>query len=135
DGPERPVLFVKVGESRLFSDISKSPVTVVVVEGVSIHAADKDVLVSVVVVVSDGHAGIVPSPGEPSLFRHIRKRAVSVVMEEPVPVFRRSLLQAGYVRTVGEKDIQVSVIVIIEYGNTASHGFRRMFLRSFAAVQ
>ena len=79
----------------MFGHIREGPITIVVVERVVVNAADKNVLVAVVIEVTDGNARIVASSGETGFFGYIGKCAIAIVVEEPVPVLRRSLFLAN----------------------------------------
>src|ERR1035437_4945690 len=56
DRPQGSVLLVRLIESGFRRDIGESAVAVVVVQPVLMNSANKDVLVTVVVIVSDGDA-------------------------------------------------------------------------------
>src|SRR5260221_10123888 len=99
------------------------------------HAGYKDVFVSVIVVVADGHAGVVTSAGQASFFGNVGKRAIAVVTEEPVPIFWRSFFQTGDVCAIGEKNVRVAVIVVVEDRNASGHRFRCVLLRRLATIE
>src|SRR5580692_6435787 len=124
-----------MGKARLLSYVRKRTVTIIVIQGVSMHPGDKDVFVSVIIVIADGDPDVKSAPGEPGFFRDVRKRAISVVMEEPIPIFWRSFLQTGYVGTVCEKNVQIAVVIVIKDCNAASHRFRHVLLRCLATIE
>src|SRR5437660_7475660 len=53
--PERAEFFVRMSQPRFLRDIGERSIAIVVIELVSVHAAYKDVFISVVVVVSERH--------------------------------------------------------------------------------
>src|ERR1700689_1316982 len=62
-GPERAVLGVGLRrESSLRSHIGKRAVSVVMIQRIVIHATDENILVTVIVEVANGDAGIVTRP-------------------------------------------------------------------------
>ena len=105
------------------------------IERVSKDAADEDVLISVIIVVANGNRGIVTGACESRFFSHVGKCSIAIISEQPVRVFWRGLFQARDIGAVGEENVQISVIVIVEDGNTSSHRLRDVPLRGFATVQ
>src|ERR1035441_4719153 len=94
------------------------------VERVAVHAADEDVLVAVVIVISNGHADIVAGAGQTGGGRHILEMSLSVIAEKAIGVSGSCLLQATDIGAVGEEDVERAIIVIVEYGDTPGHGLR-----------
>ncbi len=89
-GPERPVLGIRLVEPSFRRDIGKGPVAIVVIERIAVDARDKNVFVAIVVVVSDGDAGVVAGSSQPSFLGDVGKVSVAVVFKEPVGIFRGS---------------------------------------------
>src|ERR1700741_4458253 len=79
--PERAVLLVKTCEAGLFGYVGESAVAIVVIEGISINASHKNVLKTVIVVVSDGHAGVIAGAFKAGLLGHIGESALAIVAE------------------------------------------------------
>ena len=86
------------------------------------HSANEDILVTIVVIVSDGDAIVETRAGESGLCCNVFEVTVSIVLEEPVGVLGRALLQSRDVGSVGEIDIEVAVVVVVEQGYPAGHG-------------
>ena len=124
NGPQRAIFLVGLREAGCFGDVGERAVAIVVVERVAVDAGDKDVFVPVVIVIADGDTDIVSGSSEASLFGDVGKRAISVVAEEPVPIFGRRLLQSDDVRPIGEKNVEVAVMVVVENSDASGHGFR-----------
>ena len=99
------------------------------------HAADEDVLVTVVVVVADRHAGIVASSGEARFRGDVFEVAGAIVFEQAVGVLRRALFERADIGSVGEEDIQLAVVVVVEDGHAAGHRFRRVALGRLTTLQ
>jgi hypothetical protein len=76
---------------------------------------------SVVVVIADRNAGGVANAGKTCALRDIFEGSIRFLVIEPIPVLRAVLLRnrafwCGIVepRTVGEKDIEAAVVVVVE---------------------
>ena len=75
--------------------IGKGAVSVVMVERVPADSRDKNVFVSIVVVIarSDAHpVQVLLFAGESRWLRYFRERSVFVLMKETVPIFRIGLV-------------------------------------------
>ena len=78
---------------------------------------------------------VVTSSRQPGLFGYVGEVSVPVVLEEPVGIFRGSLVERLDVRPVGEEDIELAVVVVIEDSHAAGHGFWRVTLGRLVAVE
>ena len=105
------------------------------IKRVAIYAAHEDVLVAVIVVIADRHAGIVSGSGQARLRGDVLEMTCAVILEQAVRVFRRALFERRDIGSVREEDIQLAVIVVIEDGDTAGHCFRRVALGRFTILQ
>ena len=99
------------------------------------HARDKNVFIAVVVVVADRDAHVVAGAREPGLFGYVGEVAVAVVLEEAVGIFRGSLLERLDVRSVGEENVELAVVVVIEDRDAARHSFWRVAFGRLTAVE
>jgi hypothetical protein len=137
--PQRAVLRVGLiqrgSEAGLRRDVGEGSIAVVVVQRAVMHAADEDVFVTVVIVIANRDARVVTRAGQTRRFGHVREMAVAIVAEQAIEILRRGLLQAANVGAVGEEDIQLAVVVVIEDRDAARHGLRRVPLRRFATVE
>jgi hypothetical protein len=61
--------------------------------------------------------------------------SVAVVLEKPVGVFRGSLVERFDVRSVGEEDVELAVVVVVEDGHATGHSLGRVALGRLATVQ
>src|ERR1019366_2808548 len=55
--------------------------------------------------------------------------------KKTVGVFRGALAERVDIGAVGEKDVQLTVVVVVKDCHAPSHGFRRMTLGRFATVE
>src|SRR5579864_5065967 len=135
DGPQGAILRVGFVETGPGGDVGKRSVAVVVIQRVAIDACYENVLIPVIVVVSDRDAGVIACPFEASLFRDVGEVSFAIVLEEAVVVLGRIFFQRLEVSAVGEKDIELAVIVVIEDSDTSGHRFRSVMLGAFVAVE
>ena len=105
------------------------------VQPVSMNAADEDIFVAIVIVIADRDPVVEAHARQTGLDGDILEVTLAVVFEEPVGVFGRVFLQRLYVGSVGEEDIQIAVVVVVENRYAAGHGFRRMALGRLATLQ
>src|SRR5215468_1715826 len=133
--PERAVFRIRLVETGLGRDISESPVPVVVIERVAIDAGDEDVFKPIVVVVSDGNARVVARSSQSCLLRDVGEVSLAIILEKAVVVLRRIFLLRLQIGTVREENVELAVIVVIENGNASFHGFGRVMLGTFVAVE
>ncbi len=125
--------------ASLGGDVSKSAVTVVVVKNISAQVGDQQVDVSVVVVIAGRHSHAVGVALHSGGFGDVSKSAIAVVAIEPVPVARIGFVRQRparhgilNLRSVHEEQIEAAVVVVIEHGHAAAHGFRQIFLAGAA---
>ncbi len=136
NSPQRAIFrIVPLVEARLLCHIRERAVTIVVVESVAVNAGHENVRVTVVVIIADRDADIEARSFQARMLSDIGEGAVPVVAEEAVRILRRGFLQSRDVCAVREKDIGPAVAVVIEYCDTASHGFRNIFGRTLTAVE
>ena len=135
DRPQRAVLGIGLVQPGFRCDIGEGAVAVVVIQRVAIDAGDKDVFISVVVVIADGDADVVAGSGQAGFFGDVGEVALAVVFEEAVVVLRRILLQSLDVGAVGEEDVELAVVVVVEDSHAAGHGFGRVALGRLIAVE
>jgi hypothetical protein len=75
------------------------------------HSANEDILSAVVVVVSDGNPNVESSSRKTGVGGDIREVTVAIVLEKPVGVLLRGFLQGQNVGSIGEENVQVSVVM------------------------
>src|SRR5258708_9933634 len=66
---------------------------------------------------------------------YIGKGAVPVVAEEPVRVTGIAFFKGRDGRAIGKEDVQQTVVVVVEQRYSASHGFKRVPLRTDAVLE
>src|SRR5581483_9628404 len=131
---------VAASNSGFVGDIGKGSVAVVVIKNVAAVAGDVEIFETVVVVVADSHAHAVEvlrHSAKTGTFGHIGESAVRVLVVQAIPEFLAGLIRRlsvghriGELGAVGEEDIQPAVVVVIEGGHAAAHGFDQVFVRS-----
>src|SRR5579862_1733078 len=84
DGPERPVFRIGFVEPGLCRYIGEGSVSVVVVERIFVHTCDKNIFVSVVVVVADRHADVVTAAGETSFLGDVGEVSFAIILKKTV---------------------------------------------------
>ena len=134
-GPERSVFRIGLIETGLGRHVRECAISVVVIERVLIDAGDKDVFVSIVVIVGHRDAHIIAAAREACLFGHIREVPMAVVFKKTIEIFRRGLTERFNVRPVGEEDVQLAVVVVVKDGYASCHGFGCMALGRLTTVE
>ena len=124
-----------MGQTCLLGHIREDAISVVVVKRVAVNPGDKNVVVNIIVVVSNGDARVEAGDFESGLFGDIGEGAVAIVVEEAIPILCGILLKSVDVCAVGKEDVRMSIAIVVEHGYAASHGFRCVALRRFVAVE
>src|SRR5467141_8337 len=94
--------------------------------------SDEKIVKPVVIVVTHGHAHPEHLNVESCFVSYVSESAVMIVVIE---LGRRVLLNmAGPVHAVHEKNVRPAVVVVVNEGNTGSHGFGEEFLPERAMV-
>src|SRR5215510_6423280 len=120
-------------ESRFTRHIGESSVAIVAIENVVAPVGDKQILIAVVVVIPDANTLSPPHARELRFGGHISESAVPVIAIEVIGgrFARCKSFQSG---SNDEKDIQPSVVVIIEESRAAAGVFKLVFILALAAV-
>src|ERR1039457_1974429 len=84
DCPERPVLGIGLIKTSFGGYVHEGPVTIVVIERIALNARDKNVFVSVVIVVANCDSDIVASSRYPGLLGYVGEVSVAVVLEKAI---------------------------------------------------
>src|ERR1700691_6235912 len=135
DGPEWAVLGVRLVQTGFGGYVAEGSVPVVVIERVPINPGDKNVFVAVIVVVADRYADVEACSRETRLFCHVREVSMPVIFEKAVVVLRGVFAKRAQIRPVGEENVELAVVVVVEQGDASGHGFWRMALGRFIAVE
>src|SRR5262249_16649834 len=95
---------------------------------------------AIIVIITNGNSHTVISVCricQSRLLGNISEAAIFILTEEPIPVARvlaikvlRNRHRVSYTSAVYQENIQQSIIVVIEKGDTPGHGFDQVFLRS-----
>ena len=115
------------------------------IENVFSVAGDVEIGEAVIVVVADGdsHAIVsVSGVGQACLLRHVGETAVFILPVETVPVARifaveilRRLHRTGNPSAIHQKNIEQSVVVVVEKRDSAGHGLDQILLRRRRILQ
>ena len=123
---------IRAYKPRAFRDVGESPVAVVVIESVAVHASYEDIHKPVVIVVADGNSDVEALADHACCGGYVHKRAITVVAEEAVGVLRTIFHQIGHGRAIYDVDIQQTIVVVIEDRDSAGHGLRQVLSRRAA---
>src|ERR1700752_1777415 len=98
-------------QPAFLSDIRKGTVAVVVIENVLAPIGDKEIVVAVVVIVSDTDALSPAEVCQASLTRDVWEGAIAVVVQQTVGM----LLRIGRVqpRAIHEKNVRPAIVIVI----------------------
>ena len=126
-------------DARARRHVRERAIAIVVIEDVVAVTRDVDIREAVIVVVAGGNPhAVVPVAGavEARSLRHIREAAIRVLAIQTVPVGRLSARKSSrkfyrVVETpaVDEENVEQPVVVVIEEGHSATHGFDQVLLR------
>jgi hypothetical protein len=86
------------------------------------YTNDVKIVPSVIVVISNSNAHLVAMALHTSLLRDVRKSAVPVVAIQPVKEARIRLLQGWQRRTVYAIEVRPSIVIEVDYTQSAEHG-------------
>ena len=92
---------------------------------------DEQIVEPVVVVVADGDGRGPAGAGQAGLVRHVRERAVAVVLVEAIGRPGRRALETGAAQ---DEEIEPAVVVVVEKRHSAAHHFDDVVLAVDAAV-
>src|SRR6185312_11133887 len=88
DGPEWTILRIELVQPGLRRDVGECSISIIVIKRVAVYTGYKNVFVTIVVIISDGNAGVVTSSSQASFLGDVGEMPVPVVLEEPVGIFR-----------------------------------------------
>src|SRR6185369_11114063 len=124
------------GDTGVGRYIGERTVAVVVIKLVAAIRRHVEILIAVVVIISDGNSHTVTCSLHTRLFGDVLERAVLLLMVEPVPVpgicFLRNCALGRWIgngRAVDQKQIKTSIIVEVKKGHTSAHRLNQVFFR------
>ena len=112
-----PLLIVPKPSS--LGHIGESPIAVVAVKRVLTEIRTKDIIKTIVIVISDADSTCPSERAQPRFFRDIRKCSIAVVFVQPICCALRSAPEPS---SGEQKQIHPPIIVIIDEGAAASGG-------------
>src|SRR5436190_22531698 len=90
---------------------------------------------AVVIVVGGRRAHPVPFGAHPGAIRHIGKSSVMVVVVKTVVKLWTIFGQAGKARAIGEKNIEIAVVIVVEKGHAAGNAINHWLVGEGAVVE
>jgi len=124
--------FVRAFEPGLLRHVGECAVAIVVKQMVLPVGGDEQIVVAVVVVITDGHAHAIDLDGQPRFVRHVGERAIVIVVIE----LRRGMLAdvTGPVHAVDQENVGPAVVIVIDEGHAGAHSFGEIFFAEGAVV-
>ncbi len=114
--------------------IGESAIAIVVIKLVPTVRSNIQVLVAVIVVISDGYAHSISRSLQPCFLRDVFERTVRLLVIEPVPILWPRFLGNRSLRcwiterrAVDQENIQTPVVVVIKERHSRPHGFGQIF--------
>src|SRR5579864_2061139 len=111
-----------VVQASLLRDVGERAISVVVVKGVSVNSCNKNVGMSIVVVIPDGDSNVKPGALQSSLFRYVGEDTVAIVTVKAIPVLGVVLFPGCEGSAVGKEDVGSSIPVVVENSDSPGHG-------------
>ena len=109
-------------------DIGKRAVAIIVIERVAAGAANEQVRVPVIIVVAHGHSEI-----EAQAFArqaggasHVFEGPVAFVAQQAVVIGRVGFFHLGEFGAVGEEDVHLAILVVVQDADAAAHRLREI---------
>ncbi len=124
-----PLVFVH--QAGFFGDIGKRTIAVVSVQDILPPIGHEHIVEAVVIEVTYTHGRRPTRADEPRLFGDVGECAVAIVLVQPVGATVRGTFQP---RAAQKKNIQPSVIVVIDEGGAAAYGLDDVLFAVDAAV-
>src|ERR1019366_8958524 len=123
-------------QAARFSNIDKGSLAGVFEQAILADAGNKDVGITVVVVVSDGNPHAVHLDVEPGAAGHVGKCSVAIVAIEPERAGLRlkAALMSGPIGAVHQKNVLPAVAVVVEEGTTGAERFGQQLAAVSAVV-
>src|SRR5271169_1280172 len=115
-------------DSRFLGYVGEGAVPIVMEKLVAVDAGDVKIDKSIIVVVAGGHSHRIADALQAGFLSYVSEGAVPVIAEEPVGVTGIVLFQRRDSRAIGKEDVEQTVVVVVEEGYSASHGFKRVAL-------
>src|SRR5580704_3194333 len=111
--------------------ICEGAITIVAVKFIAAVSRYVEILKTVVIVIANSNAHSIAGSLQASLHGHILKRSVRLLAVKSVPILRISFLRNGPFRSgvserrsIDDKDVKASIVVIVEQRNSCTHGFQ-----------
>src|ERR1035441_5364227 len=123
------------GNPGLLRDVGKRSIAIVVVEMVAGYTGDIDILPAVVVVIAYRLPHIVAIAGDTRLVGDIGESAVMIIVKQTVLVLVGFFPERWKGGAIGEIDIQVAVVVVVDQPDAGDHCLRLILVWGGAAIR
>ena len=120
-------------EPGLGGDVRKGSVAVVVIQDVLAKVGQEEVIVAVVVVISDADAVAPARVAEPCLVGHVGESAIAIVVIEVIRGFAAGR-EPFVLGAVQQENVEPAVLVVVIEGDPAAVGFHDVLLLVLIAV-
>ena len=116
-----------------FCDIGEGAVAIVVEQMTLAQRSDKDVIETIVVVVSHRNTKSKHGKGKPGAAGNVGEGAVMIVVIE-LHRGGPGMRMAGEIVAIDQQDVGISVVIVVDEGTPRPHGFRKPLLAKCAIV-
>ena len=106
-------------EPGLFCDVGEGSIAVVAIELIAVNADDKQVFMTIVVVVANRDAHSITSPGKSCFGGDVAECPIAIVLVETIPELRTGLGEGGQSRAIDAEDIRPAVPIKIDDAQSA----------------
>ena len=124
-GRDRPVMALEAGCAGY---VLEGAVAAIVEQGVAVDAGDEQVGEAVVVIVARGDADVVACAAHSGFVGDVLEGPVVAVAVEAIAILRAGLFERWLFGAVGEIDVGIAVVIVVEDGDAAGHGFDLVLL-------
>src|SRR6266404_3421402 len=125
---------IRTPQTGGFSYISESAVSVVMEEMALAKGADENVVVAIVVIVADCNPHAKHGDGKPGLLGYVSERAVVVVVIKLESGSISGPGVAGPIFSVHQKNVRITIVVVINEGSSRPHSLWEVFLAESAVI-
>ena len=121
-GGTRPAVY---GDARRVGDVLERPVSAIAVQPVPPIVGHIHVQITVVVDIADGDAHPVPAIAQAALLGHVHERPVRFLPIHAIDGTLSHPCLGKLVIAVGQIDVQIAVVVVVEQGRARQHDLRQ----------
>src|SRR5581483_3230420 len=123
---------VRSPQTRSPGHIGERAIAIVVKQMALTKGRDEDVLITVIVVITNGSAEPKKRDRQPGLARYIAEGAILIVMEELLGSDSASM--PGPILTIDQQNVRISIVVVIDERAARPHGLGEIFFSERTVV-